>query len=263
MKTNWKLFIILLIASIFGILAAFPYTLTIQGSLLQSLPVPLYVLLTGQIIQNTILFAFAIFIGLFLAKKVGLGLPVLEGWLEGREVKSYLKSILGISIGLGILAGILIIGLDYLFSFAGVTINLTQAGQINPPAWQGFLASFYGGINEEILLRLFVMTLLVWIFFKIQKFFKKGEKQKPAKIVVWLAIILAAVMFGIGHLPTVMALTTLTPLVIIRTIVLNGVGGIIFGWLYWRKGLESAMISHFSADIILHVIPALVIANTL
>ena len=262
MKTNWKLFIILLIASIFGTIAVLPYTLTIQGSLLQNLPVPLYVFLASQIIQNTILFAFAIFIGLFLAKKVGFSLPVLEGWLEGREVKSYLKSILGISIGLGILAGILIIGLDYLFSFAGVTINVTQAGQINPPAWQGFLSSFYGGINEEILLRLFVMTLLVWIFFKIQTFFKNSEKeQNPAKIVVWLAIILAAFMFGVGHLPTVMALTALTPLVIVRTIVLNGVGGIIFGWLYWRKGLESAMISHFSADIVLHVIPALLIAS--
>ena len=74
--------------------------------MLQNLPVHLYVLLTGQIIQNTILFAFAIFIGLFLAKKVGLSLPVLEGWLEDGEVKSYLKSILRIYIGLGILAGI-------------------------------------------------------------------------------------------------------------------------------------------------------------
>ena len=87
MKTSWKLFIILLIASIFGILAVFPYTLTLEGSVLQNLPVPLYVLLSGQIIQNTILFAFATSIGLFLAKKVGLGLPVLEGWLEDREVK--------------------------------------------------------------------------------------------------------------------------------------------------------------------------------
>ena len=254
MKTNWKLFIILLIASIFGIIAVFPYTLTIQGSLLQNLPVPLYVLLTGQIIQGTVMFAIAIFAGLYFAKKVEFGLPILEGWLEGREVKSYLKSILGISIGLGILAGILIIGLDYLFSFAGVTINVAQSS-INPPAWQGFLASFYGGINEEILLRLFLMTLLVWIFFKI----KKTETGKPTKMGIWLAIILAAILFGIGHLPTVMAITTLTPLVIVRTIVLNAVGGIIFGWLYWKKGLESAMISHFSADIVLHVIPFIVL----
>lgn len=254
MKTNWKLFIILLIASILGTIAVFPYTLTIQGSLLQNLSVPLSVLLTGQIIQNTVMFAVIIFIGLILAKKVGFGLPILEGWLEGREVKSYLKSILGISIGLGILAGILMIGLDYLFSFAGVTINIAQSS-INPPVWQGFLASFYGGINEEILLRLFLMTLLVWIFFKI----KKTAEGKPTKAGIWLAIILAAVIFGIGHLPTVMTITTLTPLLIVRSIILNAVGGIIFGWLYWKKGLESAMISHFSADIVLHVIVPFII----
>lgn len=253
MKTNWKLFIILWIASIFGAIAVLPYVITLQGGLLQNLHVNLYDFMAAQLIQAIFLFAFTIFIGLYLAKKVGLGLPVVEGWLEGKEVKSYLKSILGISIGLGILAGFLIIGLDYLFSFAGVTINITQAS-INPPAWQGFLASFYGGINEEILLRLFLMTLLVWISFKIKK-----SEGKPTKTGVWLAIVLAAVIFGIGHLPAVMTITTLTPLVIVRTIILNAVGGIIFGWLYWRKGLESAMISHFSADIVLHVIVPLIL----
>uniref|UniRef100_UPI00260D5BF5 CPBP family intramembrane glutamic endopeptidase n=1 Tax=uncultured Methanomethylovorans sp. TaxID=183759 RepID=UPI00260D5BF5 len=179
--------------------------------------------------------------------------PILEGWLEGREVKSYLRSILGISIGLGILAGILIIGLDLLFSSAGVPIDLTQAS-INPPAWQGFLASFYGGINEEVLLRLFVMTLIAWMISRI----KRTEEGKPASADMWSAIIIAAVIFGIGHLPAVMAITTLTPLVIVRTIILNAVGGIIFGWLYWKKGLESAMISHFSADIVLHVMLPLI-----
>lgn len=253
MGKDRKLFLILLIACIFGTIAVLPYTITLQEELLQNLPVPLYVLLAAQLIQTTILFGVATFIGLHLARKVGLGLPILEGWLEGREVKSYLKSILGISIGLGILAGILIIGLDYLFSFAGVPINVTQAS-INPPAWQGFLASFYGGINEEVLLRLFVMTLIAWMIFKI----KKTEDGKLTNTGMWLAIIIAAVIFGAGHLPAVMAITTLTPLVIVRTIILNAVGGIIFGWLYWKKGLESAMISHFSADIVLHVILPLI-----
>ena len=253
MGKDWKLFLILLIACIFGTIAVLPYTLTFQGELLQNLPVPLYVLLAAQLIQAIVLFGIAIFIGLRFSKKVGLGLPILEGWLEGREVKTYLKSILGISIGLGILAGILIIGLDYLFFFAGVTINVTQAS-INPPAWQGFLASFYGGINEEVLLRLFVMTLIAWIIFKI----KKTDEGKPTNAGMWLAIVLAAIIFGAGHLPAVIAITTLTPLVIVRTITLNAVGGIIFGWLYWKKGLESAMISHFSADIVLHVMLPLI-----
>lgn len=255
MKTDWKLFIILLIASIFGVLAVLPYTFTLQGGLPQNLPIPLYLLLTIQIIQNAIIFAFAIFIGLRLAKKVGLGLPIIEGWLEGREVKSYLKSILGISVGLGLLAGVLIVGLDYLFAMAGVTLNVVSNNIMTPPAWQGFLASFYGGINEEIVTRLFLMSLIAWVIFKI----KKTADGKPTRIGMWLAIVLAAIIFGIGHLPALMATTTLTPLLITRVIILNSVGGIIFGWLYWKKGLESAMIGHFSADIVLHVIMPLIV----
>ncbi len=254
MKINWKLFIILLALSIFGWFAVLPYTLTLQSSALQNLAVPLSTLLTVQFIQSLIISVIAIFAGLYFAKKVGLGLPIIEGLLEGKTVKDYLISILPLTIGLGIVAGFLIIGLDYLFSFAGAVINVTSS-QLTPPAWQGLLASFYGGINEEILLRLFFMSFLVWIFFKI----KKTADGKPTKAGFWLAIILASIIFGIGHLPTLAAITDLTPILIVRTIVLNSIGGIIFGWLYWKKGLESAMIAHFSADIVLHVLPALTI----
>ncbi|GAB4311018.1 MAG: CPBP family intramembrane metalloprotease [Methanobacteriaceae archaeon] len=255
MKTNWKLFIILLILSAIGTVFVIPYTLTLQGGLPTDLPIPAHILLIVQIIQNIVLFAIIIGLGLFISKKIGFGLPILEGWLEKKEVKQKFKSLLGISIGLGILAGVLIILFDNIFSLVGVTISLASATQINPPAWQGFLASFYGGINEEIMMRLFLMSLIVWIFYKI----KRTSDDKPTSIGVWLAIIITAVLFGIGHLPITSALTALTPLVILRAIILNGIGGIIFGWLYWKKGLESAMISHFSADIVLHVILPLII----
>ena len=46
-----------------------------------------------------------------------------------------------------------------------------------------------------------------------------------------------------------------------RAIVLNGVGGLVFGWLYWTFGLEAAMVSHFSADIVIHVIMPLLAGN--
>jgi len=255
MKTRWKLFIILLILSLIGIITVIPYSLTLQGGIPAELPVPLHILLIVQIIQNTVLFAVLIGLGLFIAKKIGFGLPILEGWLEGNEVRSYLKSILGISIGLGVAAAILIIVFDNIFSLMGVTLIGATTTQINPPAWQGFLASFYGGINEEIMMRLFLMSLFVWIFYKI----KKTAQGKPTSIGVWLAIIITAVLFGIGHLPITSAITAITPGIILRAIVLNGIGGIIFGWLYWKKGLESAMISHFSTDIVLHVILPIIV----
>jgi hypothetical protein len=49
----------------------------------------------------------------------------------------------------------------------------------------------------------------------------------------------------------------LTPLIIVRAVVLNGLLGIGFGFLYFTRGLESAMLSHFSADLLLHVVLAI------
>lgn len=243
---NWKVFFILLTASIFGLIAVIPYTLTIQANLLKNIPIPLHILLPLQLINNTAILAALILIGLNLARKVGLNLPILEGWSEGKEVKTYLKSILGISILSGMLAATLIIGIDHIFLiFGGPISNISP-----PPIWQRLLASFYGGINEEIMMRLFLMTSLVWLFCKL----KRTKENKPTTLNIWLAILISSILFGIGHLPLASTLTELTPSLIARTILLNSIGGIIFGWLYWKKGLESAMISHFSADITLNII---------
>lgn len=250
---NWKLFFILLGASIFGVIAVIPYTLTLQADLLKELPIPLHILLPLQLLQNAVMFAAFIFIGLYLAREVGLGIPILEGWLEGKKVKAYLKSILGISIALGVLAGVLIITIDFLFF--SIFVEPIANIQITPPIWQEFLASFYGAINEEVLMRLFLMTLLVWAFYKI----KRTEEGKPTNLGVWSAIVISAIIFGVGHLPITAALIQITPFVVARAIILNGIAGVIFGWLYWKKGLESAMISHFSAGILLHVVPRLFI----
>ncbi len=67
--------------------------------------------------------------------------------MEGKEIGNYLKSILGISIGLGVLSGIIIILLSFLFAPVS---SIFQNAEISVPIWKGFLASFYGGIGEEI-----------------------------------------------------------------------------------------------------------------
>ena len=81
------------------------------------------------------------------------------------------------------------------------------------------------------------------------------KTNNPSLSMFWIANIIAAIIFGLGHLPATAAVgARLDFFVVTRAIVLNGIGGIAFGWLYFRKGLESAMIAHFSADIVLHVI---------
>jgi len=258
---NWKIFFILLAASIVGVLAVIPYSLAVQGSKLSelNLPIPTWLLISLQVLQNAVMFAVVIAIGLLAANRVGLGLPVLEARLQGESVGQKIKIFLLPSILLGIIGSVLVILLDTLFFSPLLMAELGEkAASLNqdalqPAAWKGFLASFYGGINEEILLRLGLMSILVWL----GRFISKTEDGRPTLAVFWSANILAAVLFGLGHLPATVALFPLTPLVILRAIALNGLLGIAFGYLYFKHGLEAAMLSHFTADIVLHVLLAL------
>lgn len=259
-RFNWKLFLVLWLASIVGVLAILPYALTLQGPALAKtpLPLPLNVVLAIQVAQNAVMFAIAVAAGLFFAKRTKLGAPIIEAWLAKRPAS--VRPIILPAVVLGVLASVAIIGLDvYAFAPAlqaelgNAAKALGEASNLKPPAWQGFLASFYGGIDEEILLRLFVLSLLAWL----GKFFSHTAEGAPTLTVLWVANILAAVLFGLGHLPATSVLVPITPLVVTRAIVLNGLGGIAFGYLYFTRGLEAAMLSHFSADIVLHVIFAL------
>jgi hypothetical protein len=38
----------------------------------------------------------------------------------------------------------------------------------------------------------------------------------------------------------------LTPVVILRAVGLNALLGLVFGWLFWRRSLEHAMIAHIA-----------------
>jgi membrane protease YdiL (CAAX protease family) len=254
-KFNWKIFLTLWFASVIGILAVLPYAFTLQESVIKKITatIPLGVIIAAQIIQSIVLFGAATSIGLLLAKRTGLGAPVLEKFFAGEKIADHVKPFLLPVILFGVIGGLFIFGLDKFVFMPALKTELIQGGgasgsQTTP--WQGFLASFYGGIDEEILLRLFLMSLLAWL----GKFVSRTAEGKPTTGVLWAANILAAVLFGLGHLPATAAVMTITPLVIVRAIVLNGLLGIGFGYFYSKYGLESAMLSHFSADIILHVV---------
>ncbi|GAB4179529.1 MAG: hypothetical protein Fur006_12860 [Coleofasciculaceae cyanobacterium] len=97
------------------------------------------------------------------------------------------------------------------------------------------------------MLRLFCTTLIVWLLWKI---FAR-QRSQPTTLMFWVAIVTAAILFGVGHLPAAATVWPLTPVVIARTITLNALLGIPFGFLYWRWGLEY-VIAHFVADLVLH-----------
>jgi membrane protease YdiL (CAAX protease family) len=239
MKERTKIFFILWVLALISTALVLPYVLNVEADILKSAGLSLPLLILVSFAQSIVIFGIAAFFGLILAEKTGFKLPLISAWLEHKKI-NYMRTF-WLSVILGAIAGLVIIALDK-FVFQSMLSDFSV------PLWQGFLACFYGGITEEILMRLFLMSLVVFIFMKIFR------KDKPNSLIVWVSIIIISILFGLGHLPITSAVVSITPIVILRAIVLNGIGGLIFGWLYWKKGLEAAMISHFVADIFIQII---------
>lgn len=246
MRTDLKVAGVLAIAGALAVAALFPYLMVVMPQLLAKIPasIPLPLLIVLQTLQAGVLLGVLAFAGLRMGHPVGLGAPWLTAWLS-RAPRP--RPTWALAIALGLLSGVAIVGLDPLFlPHMPAPLHALPAPTATANAGVGFLASFYGGIGEEVQLRLFLMTGLVfalWLF----------TRRRTAPWMYWLAIVVAAVLFGAGHLPAAAQLWPLDGVVIARTLLLNGLGGVVFGWLYWKRGLEAAMIAHFSTDLVLHV----------
>jgi hypothetical protein len=238
--------------AILGVLttiAVLPYALAIMPGVLARIRVSLPVFVAAQSVQAGILILAASYVGLRLGAPVGLDSPFARA-LVYRLAPSTLRSrrTFTIAAACGLLAGAALLALDWLV-FMPMQPESIRSLAYGIARWKGFLASFYGGIGEELFTRLFLMTLLVRI---ITWVIRPRRPLQPS--IYWAALLLAAFGFAAGHLPAVSQLAPLTAPVVARIIVLNSLGGILFGFLYWQWGLEHAMVAHFACDLVLHVV---------
>ncbi|MBN1120828.1 MAG: CPBP family intramembrane metalloprotease [Anaerolineae bacterium] len=264
---NWKVFLILAGMLLIGHALIIPFSYTLQADMLHEMSpeVPALQLL---IISTVSSYAIALVlggIGLFLAGRIGLGLPFIEGLVKKEPVRGKIGRVILIAAGIGLASGVLILIIDSLVFSPFMVEFVADAGiespeAVHPPAWQGLMAAVAAGINEETMFRLFGVTLIAWLGSLIFH----DEEGRPPLWLLWTANVLYAVGFGLAHLPSLVAIGLPINLVtIVRTIVLNGLLGVACGWLYWKYGLESAMIAHFSADIVLHVLLVLAITGSI
>jgi hypothetical protein len=105
----------------------------------------------------------------------------------------------------------------------------------------------YGGLTEELMLRwglVSLLTVLVW------KVLARRAPRPSARVVVGVVVV-AAVVLGVLHLGAVALVSPLTPLVVARTVVLNAVGGVVYGMLFVRRSLEAGMVAHAATHLAL------------
>lgn len=178
------------------------------------------------------------FFGYILACKLGLMKPF-------RLEKKPLAVTAVLSLAVGVL-----LSLDY-WVFGAVIPGVQEANAATLQYHVIIASILYGGVIEELMMRLVVMSLLAWLSWKL--FFRKA-RTVPVGVLI-AANILSALLFAAGHLPaTVQLFGTLTPLILLRCFLLNSLGGLVFGWLYRKHGIQYAMVSHALCHIVCKVI---------
>lgn len=258
----WKTFLCLVAAGTLTGPLVLPYFLGLQASA----PVPqpqapgsLIALVLAALGRNLVLLAPAASLGLLVAPRIGLGAPFLEWRLDGgpRPAAPW-SSIVAPAVGWAAGTALVAFGIDAFFLHAlGVAYPAPEIhARIAVAWWRSGLASFWAPFAEEIVDRLFLLSLVAWLGIKLLR--AKGEGSRRS-IVLWAANLATALFFGWYHISNEQLFAAQVPaLVALRTVLIILPVGLAFGWLYIRRGLEAAILSHFVIDIIVHVVRPIV-----
>ena len=187
-------------------------------------------------IQPTILTLVCAYFGYILSEKVGLM----------RKFKIEKQKLL-IVFAVSLIGGAIFSADAWTFAkfIPELAPTYESAGHFDISTW--IASVLYGGVAEEVLMRLFLISALSLLAWKA--FFKNYEAVPTGVFIV--SNIISALLFAAGHLPsTYLIFGKITALIVLRGFVLNGAFGLIFGRLYRKFSIQYAMMAH----ILLHLV---------
>jgi membrane protease YdiL (CAAX protease family) len=192
----------------------------------------------------------ACYFGVVLGRQIGLGVTQFDeliarrpGAVQRLGMDLIFAALLGIFVGMALLL---------LRQFTGPYLppELPQLGFRGVTG--GLAVSLGAAVAEEVWFRLGLMTFLVWSIARL----RRDGMASPA--VIWSVIVFSAIAFAAAHLPQVVAYGAASVVAVAGTLFGNVLVGTLYGWVYWQKGILAAMVSHFSVDLMLHVMSVLV-----
>jgi membrane protease YdiL (CAAX protease family) len=203
--------------------------------------------------QNLLLLIPAATIGLWVGSKIGLGAPHLEYWLDGASrPREPFSSILWPAFFWAMVTAVIAFAIDGFFRYA-LKVDFPAPeihARLNIAWWRSVFASFWAPWAEETFDRLFLLSTIAWLPIKI---FRVSGEGIGLSVALWIAIVATALFFGWYHISNERFFANPVPLIVqLRTILIVAPVGLAFGWIYVRRGLEAAILSHFIIDLIVH-----------
>jgi hypothetical protein len=186
--------------------------------------------------------AVVIALGLRMARAAGLRASMLQDRRAGQGAGvAPIRDFWALSLGGGLAVGLSLTMLAWVsMHYLNLFPFLADEPAVASP-WKWALMCVFGPVMEELYFRLGLMTLLVWLGTKLRP--APGPSDRPP----WSAIVFSSIAHGLVHLYG----APINAQTVSLTLVGSGIAGTVFGWLYWRHGVEAAMLAHFSEDIVL------------
>jgi membrane protease YdiL (CAAX protease family) len=151
------------------------------------------------------------------------------------------------SIAFAVAAAIVIAAIDRFF-FDGETARRTPALNVHPTPLARVAITFIGGLLEELFFRVFFATTVaaaVWSGLRRAV----GERAGLVVAAQWTGIISAAIFVGVWHVGMGSDPSSSGA----RVLAVNGVGNLLYGWTYWRRGLEMSTLTHGALNATLYL----------
>jgi hypothetical protein len=217
--------------------------------------------------------------GLLAARAMGFGAPILEKWLRGEPIRPHLRSVFVAALLVGVLLGLWAMvpnlpilhpnrqsiqreGERILNSSAGAKLieflKRTSGARVTSP--ELVLTYVCEAVPIELTTRLFFLSGIAWILTKVTR----TAPDADSLTLLWVSILLTITVVAIAHFAWQSIFDRLMSdalggislphaphwLIVTRLLMKMVPAGIGFGWLYIRRGLESAIIASIVASVV-------------
>jgi len=152
---------------------------------------------------------------------------------------------------IGLVVGLLLLGVIRLIiepAVPGAGVRIAAAGEL--PVWRRAVIIYVAAISEELLFRLLLLSLLAGLIARLTG----RANAVPDRTAMWVANGASALAFAGSHLPSWSRMGSLSPGLMLMVVALNGLGGLVFGYLFVKRGIGAAMWAHAGGDCAIQLI---------
>lgn len=189
-----------------------------------------------------LLLALAVTIGVTLGWRVGLGSALINIALQGRSPWRGIRFLSLPGLAGGIIGAAWLVTLVMFWPESLSVVDPVYSLPLLPKL-------LYGGITSELLLRYGVMSLVMWLLWRLF-----GQAQsRPGWLIGWSAVVLTSLLAGTVPVYLAWSLSATLPSTVLAQLLLcEIVYGLLAGQLFWRYGLEVAILAHVVAYLLSH-----------